>query len=312
MTSSGDSRRRALIALFVGALFIALSPIFVRLAETGPTATAFWRVALALPAFWAGLVLVPGALGAAPQALRQWPLLLVAGAAFAGDLGLWHTSIQLTSVANSTVLVNIAAVLVTLASWLIWRRRPQRLFLAGLALSVGGVVLLVRASFSYSASALAGDLLGLGTAVFYAIYLLCIGVLRGRGAATLPLMSVASSVTALVLLPLALLSGERMLPETAWGWATLAGLALVSHAGGQGLIAYALAHLPASFSAVSLLLQPVVAALIAWALFGEALGPLQLAGGAMVLAGIYLANLSARNEQARHSETGEEKRSNTA
>jgi len=301
MTQPEESRRRALLALFAGALFIALSPIFVRLSETGPTATAFWRVALSLPAFWAGLLLVPGALAATPQTLRHWPMLVVAGAAFAGDLALWHTSIGLTSIANSTLLVNIAAVLVTLASWLIWRRRPKRLFLAGLALSVAGVVLLVRASFSFSASALAGDLLGLGTAVFYAAYLLCVGVLRGRGAGTLPLMSVASFVTALVLLPLALLSGDDMIPKTAWGWATLIGLALASHAGGQGLITFALAHLPASFSAVSLLLQPVVAALIAWALFDEALGPLQLAGGAMVLAGIYLANLSARSENARRA-----------
>jgi drug/metabolite transporter (DMT)-like permease len=67
------------------------------------------------------------------------------------------------------------------------------------------------------------------------------------------------------------------------------GLALVSHAAGQGLIAYALAHLPAAFSSVGLLLQPVVAALFAWLLLAEPLAALQVAGGMVVLAGIYLA-----------------------
>jgi drug/metabolite transporter (DMT)-like permease len=80
-----------------------------------------------------------------------------------------------------------------------------------------------------------------------------------------------------------------MLPASALGWTFLAGLALVSHAGGQGLIAYALAHLPAAFSSVGLLFQPVMAALFAWWLLSESLVPLQVAGGLVVLAGIYLA-----------------------
>jgi drug/metabolite transporter (DMT)-like permease len=69
----------------------------------------------------------------------------------------------------------------------------------------------------------------------------------------------------------------------------LLGLAVVTQILGQGLIAYAFAHLPASLSSVSLLIQPVVAALAAWAIFGEAVGAMQLAGGAIVLAGIWLA-----------------------
>jgi len=102
-------------------------------------------------------------------------------------------------------------------------------------------------------------------------------------------MAVTSTITAIFLFPVALVSGEQMLPVTTQGWATLAGLALVSHAAGQGLIAYALAHLPAAFSSVSLLFQPVMAAAFAWLLLSEGLAPLQVAGGVVVLAGIYLA-----------------------
>ena len=74
----------------------------------------------------------------------------------------------------------------------------------------------------------------------------------------------------------------------------LLGLALVSHAGGQSLITYALAHLPAAFSSVSLLLQPAAAAVLAWALLAEPLGALQAIGGVVVLAGILMARRGSR------------------
>jgi drug/metabolite transporter (DMT)-like permease len=279
----------ALGALLAGAAFIALSPIFVRMSEAGPTATAFWRVALAVPALWMLYCLDPQR-HARPVASRgRWVLLIAAGLAFAGDLVFWHTSIKLTSVANSTLLANLASLFVTLAAWIFLRQRPAALFLAGLAAALAGVLLLVHTSLQFSATALAGDALGVVTAMFYAAYILAVKGLRDRGETTLHLMAVATTLTAVVLFPVALASGEAMLPQTARGWSILAGLALVSHAAGQGLIAYALAHLPAPFSSVSLLFQPVMAAIFAWLLLAEPLVPLQIAGGAIVLAGIYLA-----------------------
>lgn len=277
-----------LAALLAGATCIALSPIWVRVSETGPTASAFWRVALAVPALSLLAALSRGP--AAPAGIpRAGPLLLGAGAAFAGDLATWHTSIKLTSVANSTVLANLASIFVTLAAWIVWRQRPSAPFVAGLAMALAGVGMLVRASVDFSPTALAGDALGVVTAMFYAWYLLSVKLLRDRGVQVARLMAVTSALTALILLPVALATGETMLPATALGWAKLLGLALVSHAAGQGLIAWAFAHLPASFSSVSLLFQPVMAALFAWALLGEPLAALQIAGGLVVLGGIWLA-----------------------
>ncbi len=275
----------ALAALFLGATCIALSPIFVRLSEAGPTATAFWRVALAVPAFWALLFMQE----TKSKPFASWPLLLAAGFAFAGDLAFWHTSIKLTSVANSTLLANLASLFVTLAAWTFLNQRPSRLFLVGLGAALFGVTLLVRTSLQFSPTALAGDALGVVTAMFYAGYILAVKGLRDRGATTLRLMAVTSTITAILLLPIAVAAGEQFFPATVRGWLTLLGLALLSHAAGQGLIAYALAHLPAAFSSVGLLLQPVVAALFAWALLAEPLVALQVAGGLIVLAGIYLA-----------------------
>jgi drug/metabolite transporter (DMT)-like permease len=281
----------ALAALFCGATFIALSPIWVRMADVGPTASAFWRVALAVPLLWSLVALLPRD---APAPRPRGPLLAAAGLAFAGDLAFWHWSIQATSVANATLLANLSSIFVTLAAWMLWRQRPSGLFLVGLALALGGVALLVRASLGAATGALVGDAYGVVTAMFYAWYLLTVKTLRDRGAATLRLMATTTTLTAGVLLPLSLASGETMLPAGPRGWLVLLGLAWITHAGGQGLITFALAHLPAAFSSVGLLLQPVLAAAFAWVLLHEQVVPLQMAGGAVVLAGIYLARRGSR------------------
>jgi len=281
----------ALAALFCGATFIALSPIWVRMADVGPTASAFWRVALAVPLLWSLVALLPRG---APALRPRGALLAAAGLAFAGDLAFWHWSIQATSVANATLLANLSSIFVTLAAWALWRQRPSGLFLVGLALALGGVALLVRASLGAASGALVGDAYGVVTAMFYAWYLLTVKTLRDRGAATLRLMATTTTLTAGVLLPLSLASGETMLPAGPRGWLVLLGLAWITHAGGQGLITFALAHLPAAFSSVGLLLQPVLAAAFAWVLLHEPVVPLQMAGGAVVLAGIYLARRGSR------------------
>lgn len=279
-------RGSSIFALLAGATCIAFSPIWVRIADVGPTASAFWRVALAVPLLWVVFLAFPGR-PALEKSSR--PLLFAAGVAFAGDLAFWHWSIQFTSVANSTLLANLASIFVTLAAWVLWKQRPTAVFLAGLAAALLGVGLLVRASLGFSPHALLGDALGVITAMFYAWYLLSVKGVRDRGAATLRLMAVTTTITAAILLPVALASGEALLPGSGIGWLKLLGLAWVSHSAGQGLIAYALAHLPAPFSSVGLLSQPVMAALFAWLLLGEPLTPLQLAGGLVVLAGIALA-----------------------
>jgi drug/metabolite transporter (DMT)-like permease len=215
--------------------------------------------------------------------------LLLAGLFFAGDLAIWHWSVVWTSVANATLLANLAPIFVTLAGWLIWRRQVTRTFLAGMFVGIAGMFILVGPNFAAGGTALAGDAMGALSAVFYAAYMLAIKQARDANASTARLMAWSTTITAIVLLPVALLSPQPFLPAGASGWLVLAGLALVAQVLGQGLIAYAFAHLTASLSSVSLLIQPVVAALAAWALFGEAVGPAQFLGGAVVITGIWLA-----------------------
>ena len=101
-----------------------------------------------------------------------------------------------------------------------------------------------------------------------------------------PLVALVAGALAIAF---SLAAGESFFTSSWRGWLVLLGLAWMSQVLGQGLIVYGLAHLPASFSSVGLLIQPVAAALLAWMLLGEAVGAWQLTGGVAVLVGILVA-----------------------
>jgi drug/metabolite transporter (DMT)-like permease len=155
-------------------------------------------------------------------------------------------------------------------------------------LAITGAAMLVGASFQLSGQRMLGDVLGLTTAVFYGGYILSVKRIRDS-LSTATVMAWGAAITALLLLPVALWAEGNLFPASLAGWLVLAGLALFSHTGGQGLITFALAHLPASFSSVTLLLQPLLSALFAWLLLGENLTPWQMTGGLIVLTGIFIA-----------------------
>jgi len=146
----------------------------------------------------------------------------------------------------------------------------------------------VNASVALGSRYVLGDMLGLITACFFGSYVIAVARVRDRMAAS-TLMLYSSAVTALLLLAATVISGENLLPASASGWSVLVALAWVSQATGQGLIAYALGHLPASFSALAILIEPLTAAILGWAWLGEALSVLQAIGGGIVLAGIMVA-----------------------
>lgn len=284
---SDRAERTAVAALLAGAVGIAFAPIFVRWSEVEPTVTAFWRVLLAAAPMWL-LARRQRRRVRRPAGARDYFYLALPGVFFAGDLGVWHWSIRYTSVANSTLLANFAPVFVTLGGWLVFRRRFRRLFLVGMALAIAGAVLLVGDSLHFGGRHALGDGLGLLTAVFYASYILAVGKLREEFS-TATILAWSATSAAVVLFPVCAALGEPFLPASATGWAVLIGLAMVSHVGVQGLIAYALAHLPAAFSSVTLLVQPVMATFLAWVFFDESLGTWQAAGAVVVLVGIVVA-----------------------
>ena len=271
----------------LGGIAIGGSPIFVRLSEVGPLATAFWRVSLALlPFFLMSRVARQG--DETPSGLRDYLFLALPGVFLAIDLVAWHLSLHMTSVANATLLANLAPVFVTLGSWLIFRIRITPVFLAGLVLALIGIVVLKGGPAAIGGGQLAGDATAITAAFFYACYMLSLGHVRSRFS-TLRIMVWTTLSATIWVLPLALFFESGIVPVTLFGWAMVLGLAFISHVGGQGLVTYALAYLPTAFSSLTLLLQPVVAAILAWILLSEPIGLMQAVGGLIVLAGILVA-----------------------
>ena len=289
--------RRALAGLLAGAIAIAFAPIFFKLVggdgRLGPSAVGFWRLALAMPLLLSWMALHRRRAAPAPQRAPRRYWLVLPGLFFAGDLAVWHWAMTLTSAANATLLANCAPIFVALAGWLWLKERFGVTFLAGLATALIGVAVVMRASQGQGPGRLAGDALGLATAVFYAGYQLSVKRLRDHYRPA-TIMTASALVAAPLLGAIALLSRENLLATTAAAWAVLVALAVVSHVFGQGIIAWALAHLPVSFASVSLLIQPVAVAALGWAILAEPVVPLQAVGGITVLAGVFLARKGIR------------------
>jgi drug/metabolite transporter (DMT)-like permease len=265
---------------------MGISPIFVRIADVGPFASAFYRVALALPALyaWARLTDSPDAAAARPFGLAT----ILAGLAFAGDLFFWHLSIVTTSVANATFFATTAPIWVVLFGWLILGERAEWKTLAGLAFCIlGGGALLVQSLHLRPAGAI-GDLYGLATGVFFGLYFLAVKAARRRSTAARVTLE-ATAITTAILLVVALCLEGSIVPHSARGVAALLAMAWISHAGGQGLLSVALGRLPAAFSSLVIFLEAIAAAAFAYVLLGEPVSLVQALGGVLILLGIYVA-----------------------
>ncbi len=283
-----DAAPIAFFALVAGAVAMGISPVFVRFAEVGPFTSAFWRVGLALPALWLWSTLEKPAEGKPrPDAAARLSVLL-AGLLFAGDLTFWHLAIMNTSVANATFLATLAPVWVVLGSGLFLGERVAWQVFLGLVLCLIGAVALIGNTWSVEPSHLNGDLYGVATSFFFGAYFLAVRrARRVYGAGRTLLLS--SIVTALVLLVEAVAIEDKMWPLALSAVAALFALALVSHAGGQGLLSFALGHLPAAFSSLVIFLEAVAAACFGWIILGEAIGPIQALGAVAIFAGISVA-----------------------
>jgi drug/metabolite transporter (DMT)-like permease len=277
----------ALGALVLGAVAMGISPVFVRLADVGPFASAFWRVALALPVLYAWMV-IEARRASAPSPLKFDRAVLLPGLFFAGDLFFWHLAIMNTTIANATFLAVLAPVFVVSLSWLVLREAVGPEVVLGLVAGLAGAAFLLGSSYSFAPAHLLGDAFGLITAMFFGAYFLSVRPARKHLAAG-RLIFFSSLVTASILLVIALVLEPRMLPTTTRGLMMLAALALISHAGGQGLLAIALGHLPAGFSSLVIFLEGVAAAGFAWAILGEDMTAMQLLGAATILLGVWIA-----------------------
>jgi len=285
------SHTRAYLVLALGVFAIGWSAIFVRWAEVPGWTSAFWRMTIAQ------LVFVPWALAARDK--RRHPsraaivAAMIAGAFFATDLAFFNTAVMVSSAANATLLGTNAPIFVALGAWLLYRDRPTRVFWLGFALSFAGMVAIVGLDIIRHPRLGLGDAFAVAGSACYAGYLLY--VRRSRQEIDALTFSAISGVTAAAtLLMICLAIGTPLHGYPLRSWGAMIGLALVTQVAGHLSVAYSLGRLPVSVTSIALLGQAPITAMLAVPLLGEHLSPLQVLGGALVLAGIYVVNRTPR------------------
>ncbi len=276
------SPRYGLAALLVGSALLALGPMFVRMADVGPISSAFWRMALALP-----LLALMGRFGPKSSGRMTPALVLIiaaSGVLFAADLASWHLGIMQTKIANATLFGNSASFIFPVYGFVVARVWPARRQVLALLMAAAGAGLLMGRSAELSPEHLVGDLLSLLAGVFYAAYFVAIARAR-ETLSPLPLLAWSTLASAVPLLIVANIMGETVMPTN---WTPLIALSLCSQVIGQGLMVYALGRMSPLVIGLSLLTQPITAALTGWLMFNETLAPPDLAGAALIALALVL------------------------
>ena len=299
----GFLRDRPVLTAVLGALTIAFSAIFVRLADVTPVTAAIFRCAYALP---------PLALLAwyeqrryGPRAAGQARLAWIAGIFFAADLVLWHHAIGQVGAGLATVLGNTQVVIVPLAAWLLLRERPGARVALSVPVVLIGVVMIsgvIGGDGAYGRNPVLGVIFGVATGVAYAGFLLVqrrANADHRRPAGPLFDATLSAAVVSLLIgLPLGEVDLVPSLP--AHGWLLLLGL-LVQVVGWL-LISISLPRLPAAVTSVVLTIQPVGSVILGIWILAEAPSGLQLLGVAFIVAGLLITTLRVRPHRWRRAQ----------
>ncbi|MEQ1537442.1 MAG: DMT family transporter [Sphingorhabdus sp.] len=275
-----------LLALLGGNLALAFGPWMVRSADVGPSASAFWRMALAAPF----LFLIARGTGQRlilPRKALYWTMAL-SGAFFALDLAAWHIGLLQTKLANATLFANAASLLFPVWGFIIARALPSRFEGLAFALAVAGTALLLGRSAELSSKTLIGDLLCLAAGVFYTAYLIAIMQAREELDSWV-LLAWSTLATAPPLLLIALGLGEQIIPQN---WTPVVLLAIISQLIGQGLMVYVLGKVSPLLFGLALLTQPIVSALVGWLEYNEVLTPIDWIGAALIAGALIMVRLA--------------------
>ncbi len=282
------------IALGVGILSLSLSAMFVRWAHAPGPITGFYRL------FFSTIILSPFFFQrqktGAPISRAVLIFPIMAGIFTAGDFTFWNSSLAFTTAANATLLGNTAPLWVALGAWLIFREKLSGIFWLGLALALAGAALIMGSDFLLHPRLGLGDLMASSAAIFYASYML--STQRGRQHID-PLRYTwlvgVSASTAMILINLIL--GNSFFGYDAATWLIFLATAIVSQTIGYISISYALGHLPARVVSPTLIGQPIMTAILAIPLLSEIPNLIQILGGLIALAGIYIVNQSHSSEE---------------
>jgi len=284
--------QKGTIFLLAGAIMISFSPVFVKLADVGPTVAGFYRM------LFGGLLLLGIVIVRRQQLFRGSRFLMLAclcGFVFAADLAFWHRSIHFVGPGLATLLGNFQVFFLAAFGFIILREKVAWKLAVSIPAAIIGLAMIVGVDFStMQAEYKLGVLFGILTALMYASYLI---IFRRIGTAarldsSMPVVALISISSAIFLGMMALPLGESfVIPDNA-SILVLISYGMVCQVGGWVVISMGIPLVEASRIGLILLLQPALAFVWDIMLFGRPITAIEIAGAIIALAAIYLGGLS--------------------
>jgi drug/metabolite transporter (DMT)-like permease len=284
----------AYLTLFGAQLAIGAAGIFARYAlqGAGPLMTSALRLTIA-----SAFVLLLNARMKEKAKIdqRHEILFAICGVALAMHFGTWVASLQFTTVAIATLLVSTSPIWTALYDVVVLNHKPTKMFWIGFLAAIVGAIVIVSSQGSSTHHQIAhlssqdwlGEMLAIAGGIAFAVYLIAIRSVSQRYS-TLAIVT-RTYTWAAVSLWFAALAAREGLPS--WDlkcWVGILGMAFISQLLGHTGINAALKKFRSSVVALSTLLEPVFAAVLAIPFFGETLTIQMVAGSILLLAGLAL------------------------
>lgn len=301
MSIHSPTTRLPLFSIFmacVGSILTGFSPIFVKASDLGPMTTGFYRLLFSLPLLWIWMRWEEdkGTQKKQPITRNDAFIIGLAGAFFSFDLALWNWSIDYTAIVNATLFNNTSAFFVPLVMWLVFSQPQSMRTLLTAVSGFMGCALLGFESFHISMDNLMGDIVSLLSGVMVTAYVITVKRIRGRFSTGL-LMFWTSIVSLMGMGIFGVLFQESFWPLTANDWCSVLGQGLLVHVMGQGFLAYSFGKIPASYGALVMLLASVMAAILGWLIYGEALSFIKIIGVSIILISIVAVRRETSTQQ---------------
>jgi len=280
--------------LFIGAILISFSPVFVHLVDVSPTTSGFYRVLIGGSALAAFMLLTGRRIR---FARGVWLVLCAASILFALDLWFWHRSIRYIGPGLSTLLSNLQVFFMMAGGAIFLRQRPTRIQLVAIPLALAGLTLIVGPDWqAVTPGFRTGVIFALLTAASYAGFMLCLGAARADAEHAVPLreVTVVSFIVTVLLGASALVEGESLAIPTYIDGFWLLAYGLLPHAVGWLFIASSLTKVTATEVGIALLLQPSLSSIWDIVFFGREVSPVEAFGAVVTLSAIYLGSRQRR------------------
>ncbi len=287
-----------LIALFVGMSGIATTALFIKVSvhEMSVNSTMFNRlwiasiILISLNSYKTIRLQNPNQESVEKPSYQRIDivLLVIVSLVYIAGRYLWIFCLNETSVANAMILNSTTPLFTTVGGWLLLRQTFGIKFIIGLVIAIAGSMTLGLAELQKVDINLMGDAAALLSSICFAASLLILEKIRDKFSSSNILLWRCLIGTILVL-PIVLLFEDNIFPTSRLGWIAVICMAAIGEMIGHGLLVYSVKFFPSSFVAISMLLEPIIAIILAWIIFSERLDGFTCLALALVLIGVYLS-----------------------